>query len=112
MAKDMRDIENDRQSGKTTWVVRTGVEKSAVLIPWFALGGLFLWGMAYYSVNVLFIIPALAVIVMGSLWQARLSMMCRYLRKDYSQPLAAALHRDWLVVYVTMQSLTILIFMI
>ncbi|MBI3582567.1 MAG: UbiA prenyltransferase family protein [Nitrospinae bacterium] len=112
MAKDLRDIKNDIAAGRHTWVGRAGVQKTTRIIPPFAILGITLWGGAFYFGGVIAHPSAWLVLVIGIIWTVRLTLWCRDLRFNYSQRIAASLHKRWLITYGIMQALTITIFLL
>lgn len=112
MAKDLRDLVNDEEGGRNTFVNFVGVKFSSRFMLLFAWFGLILWIEALYlSVELRNNIPAIACIVIGLIWCTRITMIAFKLSSKFEQTLAANLHTHWTYSYAAMQILTFLSFL-
>jgi 4-hydroxybenzoate polyprenyltransferase len=111
IAKDLRDLDNDREGGRNTFVNFAGVETSSRVMIFFSWIGFILWMEALYlsgSFNgSAFPILCFAT---GLFWCCRITFIAMKLTTEFNQPLAASLHQNWTYSYAAMQMLTFLSF--
>lgn len=111
IAKDLRDLINDREGGRNTFVNFVGVETSCRVMLFFSWFGFILWTEALYlSGTFPTTFAGLLCFVIGFYWCIRTILIALKLSTEFNQPLAATLHQHWTYTYATMQLLTFLSF--
>jgi len=107
IAKDLRDLTNDAEGGRNTYVNFVGVEPSVRILVFFAWCGFALWVAALYLSGMFpTSIAAWLCSIVGLLWCLRVHVWGLRLMKGFDQVLASRLHIQWTYAYASMQGLT------
>ena len=113
IAKDLRDLVNDKEGGRNTFVNSVGVSKSSIIMFVFAWVGFGLWITALYSSNSFpASIPGFTCFTLGFSWCVYITFTAKRLSRQYDQILSQNLHQGWTYVYAIMQGLTCFSFVI
>ncbi len=106
LAKDLRDLENDRATGKRTTAVHLGARRTARLIPIFSALGSLCWCIGLF-LHASFP-PAMIVLVGGvaAVWQTITLRLCIRLRSVPDQGDAQRLHQGFIWTFALLSALT------
>jgi 1,4-dihydroxy-2-naphthoate octaprenyltransferase len=106
LAKDLRDLENDRDSGKRTTTVFIGARWSAILSFGLSSAGLILWSFPYYGLydTPYHLLIPIGLVVIG--WITLSFLICRSISIRYSKKRARQLHIGYLLTLTFILALT------
>jgi len=110
LAKDLRDLDNDRAGGKFTTSVLLGPKRTARYAFYLSCVGLFIW---IFSITVLYGNWGLAAVVMGIIaivWTIVCFNLVSDLTKNYSKASARRLHLGFISVFAVLLILSMLSF--
>jgi 4-hydroxybenzoate polyprenyltransferase len=110
LAKDLRDLDNDRRGGKYTTSVHLGPVKTARYAFYLSCAGLFIW---IFSIIVLYGnwgIAAFAMGVIAVLWTIIAFLLVSELVDNYSKASARKLHLGFISVFAVLLILSMLSF--
>lgn len=99
-AKDLRDYDNDKASGKNTLIVKLGTQKSAFIsFLGCCLGAGFYAAIIWTQFSSHFLLRILfTVLLVGALWAN--GRLCFSIMKSYSKVKSRALHRRFILYYL------------
>ncbi len=106
LAKDLRDIDNDRDSGKRTTTVFIGPGRSAMISFCISTLGIVLWAYPYFKVydpGIFLLVPISFIVVS---WIGVSLFLCVSIAKDYSKKRARQLHLGYLLTLTCVLLLT------
>jgi 4-hydroxybenzoate polyprenyltransferase len=107
IAKDLRDLECDRQGGRRTFTGALNPSQTFVIMTSTAWLGLALWIYALYLTGRFpSTIISFFILIIGIDWCIKLTAAARSIRKVYDPPLAKRIHDQWTRVYAVMQLFT------
>ena len=110
LAKDLRDLDNDRAGGKYTTSVHLGPQRTARYAFYLSCAGLFIW---IYSITVLYGnwgIAALTMGVIAVLWSVLCFRLVSELTDHYSKASARKLHLGFISTFALLLILSMLSF--
>ncbi len=110
LAKDLRDIDNDRRSGKYTTSVHLGPIRAARYALYLSCAGLFVW---LFAVIVLYGNWGLVALVMASIavvWTVVCSRIVREITREYTKASARRLHLGFITTFAVLLILSMLSF--
>ena len=110
LAKDLRDLDNDRRAGKYTTSVHLGPVKTARYAFYMSCAGLFIW---LYAVIVLFGnwgVAAVAMGVISVIWTFVCFFLVRELIDHYTKASARKLHLGFISTFAVLLILSMLSF--
>jgi 4-hydroxybenzoate polyprenyltransferase len=111
MAKDLRDLINDKEGGRNTFVNYAGVSLSSRIMLLFSWFGFILWMESLYLTGRFSgSIFGILCFILGFFWCIRITVVSLKLSKQFNQQIVAKLHQQWTYIYATMQVLTFLSF--
>jgi 4-hydroxybenzoate polyprenyltransferase len=111
ISKDLRDLINDAEGGRNTYVNFVGVEIAAKVLILFAWFGFILWMEALYLSGAFpYSIAAWLCLAVGFIWCLKIHIHSIKLMKEFHQPTATKLHIQWTYAYALMQVLTYSVF--
>jgi 4-hydroxybenzoate polyprenyltransferase len=108
LAKDLRDLDNDRESGKRTTTVFIGPRRSAIISFGLSSMGIVLWSFPYFGLHETpahLLIP-ITVVVIG--WIGISFLLCRSIALNYTKKRAKQLHIGYLLTLTCILGLTYL----
>jgi 4-hydroxybenzoate polyprenyltransferase len=106
LAKDIRDIENDRDSGKQTTVVKYGVHLSLRYSLFFSILGGFFWVYSIWNVTG-FLPGVIAVCLTLLIWHVFSASLTKRLLNGYDKYTALRLHVGFMRIFLILNLLTI-----
>jgi len=113
IAKDLRDLINDAEGGRNTYVNFVGIEIATKILIFFAWFGFILWVESLYLSGAFpNSIAAWICTTVGFSWCFHIYLVSLRLVKEFHQPTAAKLHIQWTYVYAIMQALTFTSFLL
>ena len=110
LAKDLRDLDNDRAGGKYTTSVHLGPKRTARYAFYLSCAGLFIW---IYSIIVLYGNWGIAAVTMGViavLWTVLCFKLVRELTDHYTKASARKLHLGFISTFALLLILSMLSF--
>jgi 4-hydroxybenzoate polyprenyltransferase len=110
LAKDLRDLDNDRRGGKYTTSVHLGPYRTARYAFYLSCAGLTIW---IYSITVLYGnwgLAALVMTIIAVLWTYVCFKLVRELTDHYSKASARKLHLGFISVFAMLLILSMLSF--
>lgn len=108
LAKDLRDLENDRASGKNTTPSHYGHKPAAIGAFVFSLSGMVFWAIPYFTAYETHIILQSLVILIVILWNILCFRLCMSIYKNYSKGKARKLHIGFILTLTCIFTLTFL----
>jgi 4-hydroxybenzoate polyprenyltransferase len=106
LAKDLRDLDNDRVGGKNTTPVTFGHKRAVVASFIFSFIGLFFWGVPFFTVlepPLFFQILVLFVIIF---WNVICFALVRSIYIEYKKERARELHLGFILTFTIVLSIT------
>jgi 4-hydroxybenzoate polyprenyltransferase len=106
LAKDLRDLDNDRDSGKITTPVRIGARIAAPASFVFSVIGISLWAVPHFiggRTPIYFQVP---IGILFVAWNAICLYLCYAIYKRYSKESSRALHKGYLLTLTGILALT------
>ena len=106
LAKDLRDLENDKVGGKITSSVYFGPKKAAVASFSFSFIGLFFWAFPFFTVletPLFFLILILFIVIF---WNIICFCLARAIYLEYSKERARELHLGFILTFTIVLSIT------
>ncbi len=110
LAKDLRDLDNDRAGGKFTTSVLLGPKRTARYAFYLSCVGLFIW---IFAITVLYGNWGMAAVVMGAIaiaWTVICFNLVSELTESYSKSSARKLHLGFISVFALLLILSMLSF--
>lgn len=108
LAKDLRDLENDRASGKNTTPSHYGHKPSAVTSFSFSIAGMIFWAIPYFTVYDTQIILQILIVTLVIVWNFLCFRLCSSIYKEYSKATARKLHKGFILTLTCIMTLTFL----
>jgi 4-hydroxybenzoate polyprenyltransferase len=108
LAKDLRDLENDRIGGKVTTPSHFGAPASAVASFSFSVLGTIFWIIPYFSVYRTGIVLQLLVVLLVLAWNTACFKLCISIYRRYTKSSARALHKGFILTFTLMMTLSFL----
>lgn len=106
LAKDLRDIDNDRDAGKRTTTVFLGVKRSAIGSFIFSTVGLSLWVFPHFFIYNTPLFLQIMIAGVWLMWTGTSLFLCISLFKGYSKERARELHLGFLLTLTCVLALT------
>lgn len=97
LAKDLRDLDNDRDSGKLTTTVRIGPKVSAISSFLLSTLGISLWAIPFFTIYDHTLTLRLSVLVLVIGWTLISLILCGSISKKYTKRRARQLHLGYLI---------------
>ena len=108
LAKDLRDLENDRAGGKMTTPVYFGPKSAAVVSFIFSVTGLIFWATPYFTIyKTDFILKAIIILVVV-LWNVTCFLLCKSIYRNYTKGKARKLHKGFILTFTIVLSISFL----
>ena len=108
LAKDLRDLENDRWGGKVTTPSHFGARAAAVASFSFSVIGSIFWIIPYFSVYRTNIALQLLVVFLVLAWNTVCLKLCISIYRRYAKSSARALHKGFILTFTLMMTLSFL----
>lgn len=106
LAKDLRDLENDKAGGKNTTPVRFGPKAAAATSFAFSFPGLVIWAIPYFSVYQTHIILQILILTVVFVWNFICFNLCRSIYKRYTKAKARKLHKGYILTFTIVLTLS------
>jgi 4-hydroxybenzoate polyprenyltransferase len=106
LAKDMRDLKNDRAGGKITTPVYFGHKPAAVASFTFSVLGLSTWALAAFTIFSTPFFFKVLVIFVATFWNIICLFLCRSIYFKYTKERARELHLGFILTFTIVLSLT------
>lgn len=106
LAKDLRDLENDRAGGKITTPAYFGVKPAAVGAIVFSISGLIFWAFPYFSVLKTDLFFQILIVFIVIFWNAICLALCISIFKNYTKSRARELHLGFILTLTIVLALT------
>lgn len=106
LAKDLRDFENDRASGKTTTPVRFGPKAASASSFAFSLPGLVFWAIPYFSLYETHIVLQSFILLTVFVWNFICFNLCRSIYRKYTKATARKLHKGFILTFTIVLTLS------
>ncbi len=106
LAKDLRDLKNDRAGGKITTPVRFGPKAAAAASFAFSFPGLVIWAIPYFSVYQTHIVLQSLIIVIVLGWTFICFNLCRSIYRKYTKATARKLHKGYILTFTLVLTLS------
>lgn len=106
LAKDLRDLENDRASGKNTTPVHFGHRPAAVVSPVFSMAGMVFWAIPYFTVYDTIFVLQMLIIALVITWNILCIRLCGSIYKKYSKSKARKLHIGFILTFTIILTLS------
>lgn len=106
LAKDLRDLENDRKGGKNTTPVIYGPKRAVAVSFLFSFTGLLFWVIPFFTVldtPLFFQILVLLIIVF---WNITCFILARAIFIEYSKERARELHLGFILIFTSVLTIT------
>jgi 4-hydroxybenzoate polyprenyltransferase len=110
LAKDLRDLDNDRLGGKYTTSVHLGPQRTARYAFWLSCAGLFIWISSIIFLYDNWGLAALVMAVIAILWTIICFRLVREITDSYSKASARKLHLGFIAVFALLLILSMLSF--
>lgn len=108
LAKDLRDLDNDRDSGKITTPVRVGARIAATASFVFSVIGISLWAVPYFIGGGTPIYLLIPIGLLFAAWNAICLYLCYSIFKNYTKDSSRSLHKGYLLTLTGILTLTFL----
>ena len=108
LAKDLRDLENDRLGGKNTTPSHFGPKPTVLASFTFSIFGSIFWVIPYFSVYDTHIILQALVILLVVSWNLLCLSLCRSIYKHYTKSKARKLHKGYILTFTLIMTLSFL----
>ncbi len=109
LAKDLRDLENDRAGGRNTTPVYFGPKKAVVVSFIFSLTGLIAWATPFFTFYETHLISRILIILILILWNSLCFHLCRLIYIRYKKDDARRLHQGYILTFTYVLALTFFI---
>ncbi|UCH89878.1 MAG: UbiA family prenyltransferase [Thermoplasmata archaeon] len=109
LAKDLRDLENDRAGGKITTPAYYGHKPAAVGAVVFSVFGLVFWAIPYFTVYDIIIFLQVLVIAIVIVWNVICFELCRSIFKKYTKDKARKLHKGFILTFTLILTLSFIV---
>ncbi len=106
LAKDLRDLENDKASGKNTTPVHFGHRPAAMVSLVFSAAGMVFWSIPYFTVYDTMIVLQILIIALVMGWNALCAHLCISLYKEYSKSKSKLLHKGFILTFTIILTLS------
>jgi 4-hydroxybenzoate polyprenyltransferase len=106
LAKDLRDLENDRLGGKNTTSSYFGVKLAVSASFFFSVAGSISWMIPYFTVYRTPLILQGLVLILVYVWNAVCLKLCISLYKHYSKSSARKLHKGYILTFTIIMTLS------
>jgi len=106
LAKDLRDLENDRTGGKITTPVYFGVKPAVVGSFVFSMTGMIFWAIPFFTVWKTHGLIQFFIILIFILWSILCLGLCWSLFKKYSKINAKKLHQGYILTFTYILAIT------
>lgn len=106
LAKDLRDLENDRLGGKITTPAYYGHRPAAVGSFVFSIVGTIFWAIPYFTVFETPLIFMILIVVVVVLWNVLCFKLCWSIYKKYTKARARELHLGFILTLTCILALT------
>lgn len=106
LAKDLRDLENDRDSGKITTSVLLGNRAASAASFVFSVIGISLWAYSYFFIHETQFVVQAAVLLLVLTWEAICLYLCISIFRRYTKASARKLHIGYLLTLTAVLALT------
>ncbi|MCJ2540041.1 MAG: UbiA family prenyltransferase [Candidatus Thermoplasmatota archaeon] len=110
LAKDLRDLDNDRAGGKYTTSVHLGPKRTARYAFYLSCAGLFIWISSIIFLYDNWGIAALVMAIIAILWTVICFQLVSELTNNYSKASARKLHLGFISVFALLLILSMLSF--
>jgi 4-hydroxybenzoate polyprenyltransferase len=110
LAKDLRDLDNDRAGGKYTTSVHLGPKRTARYAFYLSCAGLFIWIFAIIVLYGNWGLAALVMTIIAVLWTAVCFKLVSELTDQYSKASARKLHLGFISTFAVLLILSMLSF--
>jgi 4-hydroxybenzoate polyprenyltransferase len=108
LAKDLRDLENDRLGGKNTTPSYFGPRPAVAASFTFSVFGSIFWVIPYFSVYDTHIILQALVILLVVIWNGLCLILCRSIYRKYTKSKARKLHKGYILTFTMIMTLSFL----
>ena len=106
LAKDLRDLENDRAGGKITTSVYFGPKKAAVASFVFSFIGLFFWAFPFFTVMDTPLFFQAMILLVVIFWNIVCFCLTRSIYLNYTKERSRELHLGFILVFTSVLTLT------
>jgi 4-hydroxybenzoate polyprenyltransferase len=106
LAKDLRDLENDRAGGKSTTSSYFGAKAAVSASFLFSIVGSIFWMVPYFTVYKTPFVLQVLVLVLVYLWNAVCLKLCISIYKDYTKSSARKLHKGFILTFTLIMTLS------
>jgi 4-hydroxybenzoate polyprenyltransferase len=106
LAKDLRDLENDRAGGKGTTSTYFGAKAAVSASFTFSVAGSIFWMFPYFTVYETPLILQVLVLILVYLWNAICLMICISIYKYYTKRSARKLHKGFILTFTLIMTLS------
>jgi 4-hydroxybenzoate polyprenyltransferase len=106
LAKDLRDLENDRLGGKKTTPVHFGPKSTAAASFVFSIVGMLFWAWPYFMVFETHIVLQVLVILLIVAWQIICFRLTRDIYRKYTKDKARKLHKGFILTFTCIMTLS------
>ncbi|UCC92453.1 MAG: prenyltransferase [Thermoplasmata archaeon] len=110
LAKDLRDLDNDRAGGKYTTSVHLGPQRTARYAFWLSCAGLVIWISSIIFLYDNWGLAALVMSIIAVLWTIICFRLVRELTTNYTKASARKLHLGFISVFALLLILSMLSF--
>jgi 4-hydroxybenzoate polyprenyltransferase len=106
LAKDLRDIENDKAGGKNTTSTYFGAKAAVSASFAFSVVGCILWMFPYFTVYETPLPLQVLVLLLVYIWNAVCVMLCISIFKGYTKRSARRLHKGFILTFTLIMTLS------
>ena len=106
LAKDLRDLENDRAGGKSTTSSYFGAKVAVSASFTFSVIGSIFWMFPYFTVYEIPLLLQILVLVLVYLWNAVCLALCISIYKYYTKSRARKLHKGYILTFTLIMTLS------
>ncbi|UCE38460.1 MAG: UbiA family prenyltransferase [Thermoplasmata archaeon] len=111
LAKDIRDVDNDKRGGKITTVVRFGVPRSAIASFTLSIMGSLMWIYSLYVISTNNYYILLILLMVFVLWNGYCLALTRRLISSYQKKDGRSMHLGYILTFTVANFLTIAFFL-
>ncbi|UCE73821.1 MAG: UbiA prenyltransferase family protein [Methanomassiliicoccales archaeon] len=108
LAKDLRDLENDRAGGKITTPAHFGPKSAAVVSFIFSVFGLLFWATPYFTVYDTHLVLKGLIMLIVVLWNILCFFLCKSIYRNYTKGKARKLHKGFILTFTMVLTLSFL----
>jgi 4-hydroxybenzoate polyprenyltransferase len=107
LAKDIRDVDNDRAGGKITTVVCLGVKRSAVASLILSVTGSLMWIYTLYQIHQISEYFFISIIMVFIIWNTFCLILARRLYSSYRKKDGRSMHLGYILTFTIANLVTI-----